>query len=108
MSEPILTLQQRIPIADAEFCFQFNDEEPQVFAWNKFPTPDGEDLARVVFTVEAVENSSLEFQKNGKIFKIFARQITEETKALREREMEAADKFYEEHPYMPQLPKEIE
>jgi hypothetical protein len=68
------------PIKDAEWCFQFFDNEPVVFAWSAEsvdePTP-------LIMQLQPVSNENLVFKQNGMEFKIFPRYITEETKKLR-------------------------
>jgi hypothetical protein len=68
------------PIADAEWCFQFFNNEPIVFAWSN----KGEEPAPLVLQLQPVESEGLNFQQNGMTFKIFPREITEETKKERE------------------------
>ena len=48
-----------------EYCFQFDDEEPFVFS-----TTD----SNLTFTVTPTEGGSVEFNHNGRRFKIFARE----------------------------------
>jgi hypothetical protein len=68
------------PIADAEWCFQFFNNEPIVFAWSN----EGEEPAPLVLQLQPVESEGLNFQQNGMIFRIFPRPISEETKKERE------------------------
>jgi hypothetical protein len=67
-------------INDAEWCFQFFNNEPVVFAWSAEsvdePTP-------LIMQLQPVSNENLVFKQNGMEFKIFPRHITEETKKLR-------------------------
>lgn len=67
------------PLTDAEWCFQFFNNEPIVFAWSN----EGETPSPLTLQLEAVEGEGLNFQQNGMIFKIFPRQISEETKKQR-------------------------
>jgi hypothetical protein len=68
------------PIQDAEWCFQFFNNEPIVFAWsNEDNTP-----APLVIELKPIENEGLNFQQNGMTFRIFPRPISEETKKERE------------------------
>jgi hypothetical protein len=67
------------PIADAEWCFQFFNNEPIVFAWsneNEKPTP-------LVLELQPTNGDGLNFQQSGMTFKIFPRPISEETKKQR-------------------------
>jgi hypothetical protein len=68
------------PIKDAEWCFQFFNNEPIVFAWSN----EGEEPAPLVLQLQPVENEGLNFQQNGMSFRIFPRPISEETKKERE------------------------
>lgn len=72
-------LQDSKPFEDAEWCFQFFNNEPVVFGWqaeNTPPTP-------LVLQLQPTDGQTLTFRQNGMEFKIFARPITEETKKLR-------------------------
>jgi hypothetical protein len=67
------------PIADAEWCFQFFDNEPIVFAWTK----EGAEGAPMVINIDSVEGQGISFNQNGMSFRIFPRPISEETKKER-------------------------
>jgi hypothetical protein len=75
---------------ECEWCFQFDEDEPQVFAWTDDELNKDED-PKVIFTITNVKDSYITFQngKTGKIFKIFAREISSEGKELREKQREA-------------------
>ncbi len=89
--EPIgqITLNQE-KYEECEWCFQFDEDEPQVFAWTDDELNKDED-PKVIFTITNVKDSYITFQngKTGKIFKIFAREISSEGKELREKQREA-------------------
>jgi hypothetical protein len=72
---------------ECEWCFQFDEDEPQVFAWTDDELNKSED-PKVIFTITNVENSYITFQngKTGKIFKLFARELSEEGRLLREQQ----------------------
>ena len=70
------------PIQDAEWCFQFFNNEPIVFAWQD----EGSQPSPLVLQIQPKEGEGLNFQQNGMIFRIFPRPITEETKKLRQQE----------------------
>ena len=84
--EPMGTIQLREPVKleECEWCFQFDDEEPQIFAW----TGENDSLdeePKVIFTVTNTEDSYITFtHKSGKSFKLFARQLTDEGRKMRE------------------------
>jgi hypothetical protein len=75
---------------ECEWCFQFDEDEPQVFAWTDDDLNKSED-PKVIFTITNVENSYITFQNGttGKLFRLFARELSEEGKALREKQKEA-------------------
>ena len=66
-------------IADAEWCFQFFNNEPIVFAWSN----DGENASPLVLQLQPTEGEGLNFQQNGMTFRVFPREISEETKQQR-------------------------
>lgn len=71
-------------IEDVEWCFQFFNNEPTVFAWsdeNTEPSP-------LVLQIQPIEGQGLTFRQNGMEFKIFPRQISEESKLEREKSKE--------------------
>jgi hypothetical protein len=76
------------PIKDAEWCFQFFNNEPIVFAWSN----EGEEPTPLVLQLQPVESEGLNFQQNGMTFRIFPRQISEETKLERKKQNESKDK----------------
>jgi uncharacterized protein YbaA (DUF1428 family) len=67
-------------IKQAEWCFQFFDNEPVVFGWTK----DESESSNLVIELRPMEDDTLTFQQNGMVFKIFPREMTEESKKLRE------------------------
>ena len=69
-------------IQDAEWSFQFFNNEPIVFAWQQ----EGQEPAPLVLQVQPKEGEGLNFQQNGMLFRIFPRPITEETKQQRKDE----------------------
>ena len=70
------------PIADAEWCFQFFNNEPIVFGWQD----EGGEPTPITFKIEPVEGEALIFKQNGMEFKIFPRPIGEQTKIQRQTE----------------------
>jgi desulfoferrodoxin (superoxide reductase-like protein) len=77
-----------------EWCFQFDEDEPQVFAWTDDELNRDED-PKVIFTITNVKDSYITFQngKTGKLFKIFARELSDEGKEMREKQREAIKNF---------------
>ena len=84
-----INLQQK-RYEECEWCFQFDEDEPQIFAWTDSNLPSDEN-PKVVFSITNLENSYITFQnsKTGKLFKLFARELTEEGKQLREKQRES-------------------
>jgi hypothetical protein len=75
-------VEQLPTIQDAEWCFQFFNNEPIVFAWQQ----EGQEPSPLVLQVQPKEGEGLNFQQNGMVFRIFPRAITEETKQQRKDE----------------------
>jgi len=73
-------MEQLPTIEDAEWCFQFFNNEPIVFAWSN----EGEKPTLLTLQIEPKEGEGLNFQQNGMSFRIFPRPISEETKKERE------------------------
>ena len=67
-------------IKQAEWCFQFFDNEPVVFGWTK----DEKQSSNLVIELKPTEDDVLTFTQNGMSFKIFPREMSEETKKARE------------------------
>lgn len=72
------------PIIDAEWCFQFFENEPIIFAWSK----EGVDAAPMVININSAEGEAVGFKQNGMTFRIFPRPISEATKEQRKLEIE--------------------
>jgi hypothetical protein len=75
-------LPQKEKIKDAEWCFQFFNNEPIVFAYSN----EGEEATPLVLKLVPNEGEGLNFQQNGMTFRIFPRPISEETKIERQNE----------------------
>jgi hypothetical protein len=69
-------------IEDVEWCFQFFNNEPVVFGWQ----PEGANPSPLILQIQPVESEGLTFRQNGMEFKIFPREITEETKKSRKQQ----------------------
>ena len=67
---------------DAEWVFQFDTEEPIVFAWS---SGDSEEPGEVNIKLKSASNSSIFFSSAGgnKTFRMYARPISEETRKMR-------------------------
>ena len=79
---------------ECEWCFQFDEDEPQVFAWTDDELNKDED-PKVIFTISNIENSYISFthSKTGKKFKLFAREISDDGKSMREKQRESFKQF---------------
>ena len=75
-------------IKDAEWCFQFFNNEPTVFAWQEL----GVEPNPLVLQINPVEGEGLNFQQNGMTFRIFPREISKETKLQRLEQNESKNK----------------
>jgi hypothetical protein len=86
-SQGSVELPKQEQIQDAEWCFQFFNNEPVVFGWqgeNTPPTP-------LALQIQPTEGETLTFRQNGMEFKIFARPITDETKKLRNEQQDESE-----------------
>ena len=95
--EPIseVQIQQSEKLKDCEWCFQFDEDEPQVFAWTGEDDSTDEE-PKVIFTITNTENSYITFtHKNGKNFKLFARKLSDEGKQLRYNQTELIKQKFE-------------
>jgi hypothetical protein len=77
-----VTIPEAQPITDAEWCFQFFNNEPVVFGYQN----EGSESLPLTLQILANKGESLNFKQNGMEFKIFPRPISEETKKERENE----------------------
>ena len=77
-------LEQSKPILDAEWCFQFFDNKPVVFAFSN----EGDEASPLVLQIQSMEGQGLNFKQNGMEFRIFPRPISEETKLERAKQKE--------------------
>jgi hypothetical protein len=71
-------------IEDVEWCFQFFNNEPEVFAFSN----EGETAGNLSIELKPLEGEGLSFTHNGMAFRIFPRPISEETKIARAKENE--------------------
>jgi multimeric flavodoxin WrbA len=89
IENPIIQLNQK-KYEECEWCFQFDEDEPQIFAWTDDDSSKNED-PKVIFTITNVENSYITFQNGntGKVFKLFARELTNEGIELRNKQKQS-------------------
>jgi hypothetical protein len=71
-------------IDDVEWCFQFFNNEPEVFAFSN----EGEEAGNLAIELKPFEGEGLSFEHNGMSFKIFPRAISEQSKKNRAAENE--------------------
>lgn len=64
---PLLTIQPTVIFQNTEWVFQFDDEEPTVFA-------SQQDEPNLTIMLNNTNNASIEFTNNNRRFKIFARE----------------------------------
>jgi hypothetical protein len=88
-SEEEVNVPEAQPIDDAEWCFQFFNNEPIVFAWQNL---DKEKASPLTIELTPTVGEGLNFQQNGMSFRIFPRPISEETKLEREKQNENKNK----------------
>jgi hypothetical protein len=69
---------------ECEWVFQFDEDEPQIFAWTS--EEDTDEDPTVTFTIGNNKNAYITFtnKTNTKTLKIFARELTDAGKELRE------------------------
>jgi len=86
LENPNNTLQLAKPekLEQCEWVFQFDEDEPQIFAWTSEDSPDEEPT--VTFTISNTKDAYISFtnKETGKKFKLFARELSTEGLKLRE------------------------
>jgi hypothetical protein len=80
-------MEQPKIIEDAEWCFQFFNNDPIVFAWQN----EGQEPSPLILQIQPNESDKLTFRQNGMEFSIFPRPISEESKLQRKKENESKD-----------------
>jgi hypothetical protein len=78
-------------LEQCEWVFQFDDDEPQIFAWTNEDMQDEEPT--VTFTISNNKDAYISFTNKTtlKRFKLFARELSEEGKKLREFQVNQAE-----------------
>jgi hypothetical protein len=79
---------------ECEWCFQFDEDEAQIFAWTDEDQPKDEE-PKVIFTITNTKNSYINFtdKVTGRIFKIFSRELSDEGKKMRNTQKLAFEQF---------------
>jgi hypothetical protein len=68
-----------------EWCYQFDEDEPQVFAWTD-ETINSDEEPKVTFTIGNHKEAYITFASpNGKTFKLFPRELSEAGKEMRDK-----------------------
>lgn len=80
-------------LEQCEWVFQFDNDEPQVFAWTSEEMT--EEDPTVTFTIDNTEGAYISFthKQSGKVFKLFARELSEEGLKLREFQKKQSEAF---------------
>jgi hypothetical protein len=91
--EPIGELKMTPPekLEQCEWVFQFDEDEPQIFAWTSEDMTDEDPT--VTFTVSNTKDAYISFtnKETGKKFKLFARELSADGKAMREFQTKQAE-----------------
>jgi hypothetical protein len=75
LKERLLSLTQK-EYKDCEWCYQFDEDDAQVFAWTNEEGISNE-APSVTFTLTNNNNSYITFKHKDKLFKLFARELTQ-------------------------------
>lgn len=82
--QPTMTLNVE-KYEHCEWCYQFDTDEPQIFAWTD-ETIDSKEEPKVAFTIGNQKDAYITFSApNGKTFKLFPRELTEAGKEMRDK-----------------------
>jgi hypothetical protein len=91
--EPIGEIKMTPPekLEQCEWVFQFDEDEPQIFAWTSEDMTDEDPT--VTFTVSNTKDAYISFtnRETGKKFKLFARELSKEGKEMREFQTKQAE-----------------
>jgi hypothetical protein len=84
--EPIGELKMTPPekLEQCEWVFQFDGDAPQIFAWTGEDSKDEDPT--VTFTISNTKDAYISFtsKENGKKFKLFARELSQQGKEMRD------------------------
>lgn len=73
----MLPLPETIVFENCEWCFQFDDDEPKVFA-SVEKSEEPTEIPKITFTLLNTSTSNIVFSHNGREFKLFARELSKE------------------------------
>jgi hypothetical protein len=80
-----VSIRQPKKYEECEWVFQFDDDEPHVFAWTNEDMKNEE--PQVQLTISNNEHSNITFtHPNGRVFKIFAREMTKKGRKLQKQQ----------------------
>ena len=86
LKDKLLTITQ-IEYKECEWCYQFDEDDAQVFAWTN-ENDISEEPPSVTFTLTNNNNSYITFKHKDKLFKLFARELTQAGIDLRNNAMQ--------------------
>jgi len=95
LKDTILKLTEKI-YEECEWCYQFDEDEAQVFAWTDENGPSDEPPS-VTFTLTNNNNSYITFKNKDKLFRLFARELTQVGIDLRNKAKENIETKIEEN-----------
>ena len=95
MRDRLLTLTQT-EYKDCEWCYQFDEDEAQVFAWTD-ENGLSDEPPSVTFTLTNNNNSYITFKNKDKLFRLFARELTQVGIDLRNKAKENIETKIEEN-----------
>lgn len=75
-----MELEKIITYDNCEWCFQFDNDEPHIFAAARKEDPKEDQKIRFILSNNS--NSNITFSHNGKTFKLFARELTQGGESL--------------------------
>jgi hypothetical protein len=84
LRDKLLTITQ-IEYKECEWCYQFDEDDAQVFAWTN-ENDSSDEPPSVTFTLTNNNNSYITFKHKDKLFKLFARELTQAGIDLRDRD----------------------
>jgi hypothetical protein len=83
LRDKLLTITQ-IEYKECEWCYQFDEDDAQVFAWTN-ENDSSDEPPSVTFTLTNNNNSYITFRHKDKLFKLFARELTQAGIDLRDK-----------------------
>jgi hypothetical protein len=83
LRDKLLTITQ-IEYKECEWCYQFDEDDAQVFAWTN-ENDSSDEPPSVTFTLTNNNNSYITFKHKDKLFKLFARELTQAGIDLRDK-----------------------